>query len=298
MNDNELDRLLAKGKTESKRFFTDMQSWHSRIAHYAVSRKRVKRPLLIAGVAAAGVLAAAAACLLVFSPAAAPQSALSHQTVALDDTSREYDVNFVPVSMPRGNDSGFMMMLWQIEGDGRSQMVYSGLFSACDTLYPVATMNLPGTNRSMLLVQSGDTDQGYIHYRLLTCDDGFAAVWRAQDYVPHGAVEIKDGMLVERRSPHTGSAPSEVTYIVPYGISPSGGVVLPVDSVRLRVGEQILLAGHNGGALPVVESVSGLLSALTEDAPLPVFQASSAGADAISITKDGKTTKLEVRIDE
>ena len=306
MNDHELDQLLAKGKTESKRFFTGMQSWHRRIVDEAVAPKRRRRLRMKTALAAAGILAATAAAVLVFTcpPAAVKQEQkLSHQTVALDDTSCEYEVNFVPVNMPKKEDTGFMMMLWQIEGDGASQMIYSGLFSECDELYPVATMNLPGTSRSMLLVASGDSERDYLHYRLLSLEDDLATIWRSQDYVPSGTVEVQDGVIVEQRRPHTDieSAQPEtvVTYIVPYGVSPTGSIVLPVDTLHLRVGEQILLTGSDSGELPAVKSVGGLLSALEADEPLPVFQAAGAGSDTISVTNaSGETAQLNVQIEE
>ena len=304
MNDHELDQLLARGKTESKRFFSGLQTWHRRIADEATASKRRRRPRLKAALLAAGVFTAAAAVLVLAAPPAAvsqPQT-LAHQTVALDDSSREYEVNFLPVAMPRSENPGFMMMLWQIEGNGSSQMVYSGLFTECDKLYPVATMSLPGTSRSMLLVASGDSEKDYLHYRLLSLEDNLAIIWRSQDYVPGGTVEVRDDVLVEQRRPRTDLENAQpetvVTYIVPYGVSPAGGIVLPVDTLHLHVGEQILLTG-SGSDLPAVKSVGGLLSALEADAPLPVFQAAGAGSDTIAVTNtNGETTRLNVQIEE
>ncbi len=306
MNDHELDQLLAKGKTESKRFFSGLQTWHRRIVNEAVAPTRRHRLRWKAALAATGVLAAAAVAVIVLTvpPAAVRQEQrLSHQTVALDDTSREYEVSFVPVSMPKKEDTGFMMMLWQIEGDGASQMVYSGLFSECDKLYPVATMNLPGTSRSMLLVASGDSEKDYLHYRLLSLEGDLAIIWRSQDYVPCGAVEVRDGVLIEQRQRRADMKDTEpetvITYIVPYGVSPAGSIVLPVDTLHLHVGEQILLTGGDDSGLPEVKSVCGLLSALEADAPLPVFQASGAGSDVISVTNaNGETAQLNVQIEE
>ncbi len=305
MNDNELDRLLAIGKTESKRFFTGLQTWHRRMADEAAAPKPRRGLRMRTVLLAAGVLAAAAAVLVLnISPATLrPQEKLSHQTVALDDSSREYEISFVPVDTPRQADPGFMMMLWQIEGNGSSQMVYSGLFTECDKLYPVATMNLPGTSRSMLLVASGDSERDYLHYRLLSLEDDLAFIWRSQDYVPSGTVEVRDGVLVEQRSRQSGldnTLPERVvTYIVPYGASPTGGIVLPVDTLHLHVGERILLTGGGNGELPAVKSVGGLLSALEADSPLPVFQASDLGNDTISVTNTkGETAQLNVQIEE
>lgn len=308
MNDAELDRKLKTASGQARRFFDGWLNAPER-APAVISRQRRQyfRPHARMRACAAGlcIVAAAAVCaVLILSPGThgttvtdrPADAATTAQTVYLSEE-KAYRVNTVPVDMP-DDGAGLITVLWEMRSGGKGDMAYYSLFEACDTAYPAMTIPFSGTDYDMLLIASGDSQHDSLGYRLIGCSGDALSTWWSQDGVPGGLVTISDGVAVERRG--TGDE-TAVTYIVPIQMLSPGYIVLPVESLRMSVGERILLVGAGGDGISATTQ-SGLLAAEEQPqesgVPAVLMRALSAGKAVVSVGPKEEARTLTVEIGE
>ena len=89
------------------------------------------------------------------------------QTVTLDERRPSQLVNFVPVSNPARTGQGLLAVLWGLNPEGQYQVIYSSMFNDSVFPHPVSTLDFPGTPYRMALISSEDSEQKYLHYRLV-----------------------------------------------------------------------------------------------------------------------------------
>jgi hypothetical protein len=137
----------------------------------------------------------------------------------------------------------------------------------------------------------------------------------SQDFVPDGKLGVKDGVVVEQRSSDEAYADSDIkdnyyrmytqiSYIIPYKTGSMGEVLLPVEKLDVRVGEQILLVGDNSENSLEVSSEKGMIkrvgqeSNTNEKKQVLVFQAAYKGDDTLSLASgdNGSIRDLAVSI--
>jgi hypothetical protein len=327
MNDRELEELLNKGKKESEGFFSHMDVSSARkvvLRNVALPsgekqkffRQKVRKAK---AVPVAAKLCALAACLvlvavgilgIINTNAHVKNTAdipITQQSVTLDDAGKNYLVSFFPVNQPNFQEPSLMSVLWKMENSGVSHMVYSSLFEMCDESYPVSIIGFPGTTGKMLLLSSGDSQNKYLHYRLVGLVDGDATTLWSQDYVPDGRLGIQDGVVVEQREPvpvkDAGKMPRpQISYIIPYKADAWGKLYLPVESLQLYIGDQILLVGEDAGKSLKTSTQKDLLKKVeakdkdAKETGMQVYEAAEAGADTLALSRAGSDRYLSVNI--
>lgn len=302
MNDAELDRKLKTGKDQARRFFDgrfgaglSADAVLGRGSRLSV-RSRAWSRACLAGVC----VAAAAVVCAVFALASgkhgavvAPpaNTALPEQTVCLSDD-KEYRMNTIPVDMP-DDGGGLMTVLRETDSDAR--IAYYSLFETGDTVYPALILAFPESETDMLLISAGDSARRSLGYRLIGFQGEILTTWWAQDGVPSGLLSMADGVAVEYRDDGNEAF---VTYIVPVQISSPGSLTLPVQTLRMAVGERILLIGAEGAQ---AASESGLLAAEEQPQasgiPAVMLRALRAGRDTVSVGSRGNARTLSVDIE-
>jgi hypothetical protein len=183
-------------------------------------------------------------------------------------------------------------------------MVYSTVFENCDTTYPVSTIAFPETDRNLILIFSGDSDRDFIDYRLIGYSGNTVKVWWSQDYVQSGSLDVKDGVIVERREADAGFFDRVTSHIIPYDVDITGAVTLPVRSVDLHVGELILLVGSDSEMLEV-SSQNGLFERMEQGGEVYgqdqalAYRAKAAGDDVLLLRgEDTQDSYLDVSVTE
>jgi hypothetical protein len=304
VNDAELDRKLKTGREEARRFF-DGQVDVRKNEEAIIGRERRlsarPRAWVRTCLAGAGVVAAAAVCAaLILGSQSAGQtaqptaSALAEQTVYLSED-KAYRMNYIPVEMP-DDGGGLMTVLWEM-GGGDERMAYYSLFETGDTLYPALTIPFPGSDYDMLLIASGDSEMDSLGYRLIGYSGDALKTWWSQDSVPGGLVTLNDGVAVEQRAD---GSEATVTYIVPIQSPVPGAIALPVDTLRMSVGERLLLIGGGEETLDAA-SQSGLLGAEAQEengVPAVLLKALRAGKDVVNVGPKENAKTLSVDIGE
>ena len=310
MNNEDMEKTLYRGRNESEAFFSGFDQASAREAvHQRVSGAAVKKPKplwpfsLKAGFVAAVMISVAALLLaVVFTAQGGDHSvALSSQTVSLDMENRDYLLNYFKVKEPKSSEPGLLSMLWELGGDG-SEMVYSTVFNKCSETNPARAIPFPETSRNLILIFSGDSSRNFIDYRLIGYSDAAVKVWWSQDSVAGGNLDVRDGVIVEQRD--MGAYGVGVSHIVPYDTEATGEVLLPAQTVRLRVGELILLVG-SGSEMLEVSSPNGLFERVDRSAEVYghnealAYKAKSAGEDVLLLSKEGRADSfLEVSVTE
>jgi len=301
MDERQLDDLLKNGKREAGEFFSHINSDSIRkvvlrgISENSSSepeKRRTRysqfRPRALALKAGTVSVCLIIVLLLLFGlngskPGLKENNILAQQAVSLDSSDRDYIISFMPLNMPNNNERSLMALLWEMDGVSGPEIVYSSLFEQCDEPYPVSTIVFPGTNGKVVLISSGDSRRRYMHYRLIGhSNDSVTTLW-AQDYVPEGKLGINNGVLEQSNQDNT-----LVSYIVPYKTNNAGEFFLPVESIKVRVGEQILLVGDDTSGQLKVSSEKGMIrkidnSDLIYDSGHNLaFQAFNKGEDTLS----------------
>jgi len=171
---------------------------------------------------------------------------ITQQAITLDDNKPKQLINFFSINNPDLNGQSLMAVLWGVNPDGNYKAIYSSLFEDSDLPHPVSILNFPGTQNRLAIISSGDSLEKFLHYRLIGYRDHAINIFIEENYVPHGKLSIKEGMLVEQRTAGDMSHSSGgmvVTYIIPYMVDTTGELILSTDHVQLNVGEQLLLIG-------------------------------------------------------
>ncbi|HHW48304.1 MAG TPA: hypothetical protein GXX14_06770 [Clostridiaceae bacterium] len=284
MNEQDLEKLLKKGKKETENFFSHVclnsirNTVHNKISEQSSGQKAQKeKPIIKHCLRFLPVNAAitAMSLLIIISlligtgivrlkqehGTKAINTPVAEQTISLNDDNssengnRSYLVSFFPINKPNHEEQSLMIIMWKIGSDGNSEMVYSSLFEKSDEPYPVSTIEFSDANSKLILISSGNRERRYMHYRLIEySNDTISTLW-SQDFVPDGKLGVKDGIVVEQRSLNgtysdssmsdNPNANTRISYIVPYKTGSMGEVFLPVEKLNVRVGEQILLVGDN-----------------------------------------------------
>ncbi|MGI6777645.1 MAG: hypothetical protein ACOX7R_06345 [Acetivibrionales bacterium] len=208
-----------------------------------------------------------------------------------------------------------MTIMWKMDSDGNSEIIYSSLFEKSDEPYPVSTIEFSDADSKLILISSGNRKRRYMHYRLVEySNDTISTLW-SQDFVPDGKLGVKDGVVVEQRSsdeayPDSGISDNpyrmdtQISYIIPYKTGSMGEVFLPVEKLNVRVGEQILLVGDNNENSLKVSSEKGMIKRVGQESDTYgkeqglVFQAAYKGNDALSLVSrdNGSIRVLAVSI--
>lgn len=296
MDNMDLEKILQKGKTESDAFFSRIDhaqarnALKQRISHNTIRKEKPVWPRALKfGFSAAIVLLIAAVSLAVILETSQGSKslesvALSSQPVSLDDGGN-YFLNYFPVTPPGRSEPGIMSVLWQLNNKS-SDIAYSTLFEKCDEAYPASDVVFPDKNRKLVLIYSGDNDEHFIDYRLIGYSGGSVNVWWSQDFVNGGTLDVKNGVVVERRE--DGLSPAEVSYIVPYDVKSNGELLLPVESLQIRVGEMVMLVGSGLKTLEV-SSENGLFEQTEQTGDIYggtealAYRAKQAGSDVLRL---------------
>ena len=317
MNERELDRLMTQGKKEAGDFFSSFMPMHTQLAAEAVSKsRRTWRPRAVRRMAlvAACVASVLAFALLAWPPHAeyaqtgaqpsafvqaddAPVDSVPAETVALGED-KEFRMNHIPTTVQDGEIRGIMTVLWELSGNGSQQMAYSSVFEYCDTVYPAMIIPFSGAHYDMLLIASGDSAHGRIGYRLVGYRANAIQTWWSRDGLPDGDISVQDGVAVEKAADDTQQSGSHVTYIVPIQ-NTSGALVLPVDRLRLGVGERLLLIGSSADDVDA-ESTGGLMNRVDSEpyGQAAMFTAVNTGEDVLHISGGLGDNSLTVSIVE
>lgn len=270
MNGNDLEKKLIKGRNESGLFFskTDMRSLRNRTHARTEQRSSKKtRPLLPFAVKAALVAASLLIVAGVFSALAFGTSginggsrseALSQQEVYLGKEKGAL-LSYFSVKAPNDTKPSLMSVLWD-QGSSDTETLYSTVFKECNVTYPASSITFPDNGRSLVLIFTGSSQEGFIDYRLIGYDNDSITEWWSQDFVPSGKLSVKDGVVMEERKEPFDSYQYDfaVTYIIPYVIQTPGSIVLPVQDLQLRLGQQILFVGGSSDPL-TASSQNGLI---------------------------------------
>jgi hypothetical protein len=339
MNDLELEELLKRGKKESANFFSHVFSHvclnstrntvHRKISGQLLGQKVQKerpiryRPRFLpvnAAITAASLLIIIAVLLGtgIVRPKQEPygnavSSPVAEQTISLngnnssENGSENYLVSFFPIHKPNHKEQSLMTIMWKIDSDGNSEIIYSSLFEKSDEPYPVSTIEFSDADSKLILISSGNRERRYMHYRLVEYSNNTISTLWSQDFVPDGKLGFKDGVVVEQRSsdeayPVSGISDNpyrmdtQISYIVPYKTGSMGEVFLPVEKLDVRVGEQILVVGENGLR---VSSEKGMIKRVGQESntygkePGLVFQAAYKGNDVLSlVSKDNGSIRV------
>jgi hypothetical protein len=333
MNDLELEKLLKRGKKESSNFFSHVclnsirnkvhQKISGRLAGQKTQKGRTVRYRLRALKVSVAINAASLTIIIAVlygTGIVRPKqdqygnvfnSPLAEQTISLnDDNSSEngngkYLVSFFPINKPNHKEQSLMTIMWKIDGDGNSEVIYSSLFEKSDELYPVSTIEFSGAGSKLILISSGNRERRYMHYRLVEySNDTISTLW-SQDFVPDCKLGVKNGVVVEHRSsdetyPDSGISNNhygmvtQISYIIPYKTGSLGEVLLPVEKLNVKVGEQILLVGDNIENSLRVSSEKGMIKRVEQENNTygkeqgMVFKAACKGDDALSLESGDK----------
>jgi hypothetical protein len=312
MDDGDLEKRLINGKIESDCFFsqTDYRMLRDSVLARTVLRHAGKaRPLwpfaLKAVFVAASLLIMVVVITLVIG---APDSSDSNQAKALSEQKLLLDggkgalLSYFPVETPDDSKSSLMSVIWDLNSR-RSEMLYSTVFKECNETYPASSITFPDNGPMLVLIFSGSSQDGFIDYRIIGYDNDSIVEWWSQDFVPDGKLKVKDGLVIEERNKFYGSGQCDaaVTYIIPYDIQITGGIVLSVQDLQLKIGEQILLIGVSPRPLSVT-SESGLIKkveyAISKDKQsLLEYRATDKGNDVLLLEGENITgSKLNVNI--
>jgi len=343
MNDKELEELLKRGKKESANFFSHVylnsirNSVHRRISgqlpeQKAQEEKHIRHRMRVFPVSAAITAVSMLIIIVLLFGTGIVQlkqephsyfinSPVAEQTISLNDSSseenssRDYLISFFPIYKPNHKEQSLMTIMWKMDNDGNSEIIYSSLFENSDEPYPVSTIDFSDVGSKLILISSGNTKGKYMHYRLVEySNDTISTLW-SQDFVPDGKLGVKDGVVIEQRSLNEADADSvysddsyktdtQTSYIIPYKTGSLGEVFLPVEKLNVRVGEQILLVGDNIENILRVSSENGIIkSVMQEDnvygkEQVLVFQAAYKGNDVLSLVNmdNGNIKALAVNI--
>ncbi len=297
MDDRKLDNYISRGKDQANRFFSHEDYSLSREAVYArIDKGRKPKPLWSFALKIV-VVSACLLCLVGITLVATYGSvntdskqpaAVASQTVSLGNADKDCLINYFPVSAPDYEESSLVSVLWEL-GES-SKMMYSTIFERCDKPYPATAVDFPGTGDTIILILSGDSAKDFINYRLLGCGSDTVKVWREEDFITGGSIEMTDGLIVERRvAQETDGA--VVSHIVPYQILVTGELMLPVRELNVRVGDQILLVGSDSEKPLTVSFENGLFEIVDQqkdDTAIELtYQATDAGNDVMLLKGQG-----------
>jgi hypothetical protein len=227
----------------------------------------------------------------------------------------KYLISFFPILKPNHKEQSLMTIMWKMDGDGNSEIIYNSLFEKSDEPHPVSTIEFSDADSKLILISSGNRERRYMHYRLVEySNDTINTLW-SQDFVPDGKLGVKDGVVVEQRSSDEAYADSDIkdnyyrmytqiSYIIPYKTGSMGEVLLPVEKLDVRVGEQILLVGDNSENSLEVSSEKGMIKRVGQESntyekkQVLVFQAAYKGDDTLSLVSgdNGSIRVLAVSI--
>ena len=307
MNEKRLEEWLRKGKAESEAFFSqsDLNDLKQSILQKAANGQNDEPSIVLlprrggrrsfwyrAGAAAAGMLLCATLLLTAANrqPDCSndPAGGMAQQPVCLDDSGKEYQVSFFPVEIPQTEPS-IMSVLWTTDMEGQSEMLYTSLFESCNELYPVSTIALPGASSRFVLLTSGDSARGFIHYRLVGYAAGAMTTLWSQDYVPDGKLGVQDNVLIEQRS--SDKAQTQVSYILPYHVVDTAAVSLPVEHLQLHVGDLVIFVGDSEEPRFEISVQTGIMErvetgSLYDGERGDAFIATGSGKDLLSLSKD------------
>lgn len=293
MDDNRLEELLQEAKNQADRFFAGWDLGPSRQkAKSRIQAGDFKKSFSLLARREWAKLGLALVFLLLtlFFPyriRQAKQYAL--QTVTLDERRPSQLVNFVPVTNPAHTGQGLLAVLWGLNPEGQYQVIYSSMFNDSVFPHPVSTLDFPGTPYRMALISSEDSEQKYLHYRLVGYTDQNVNTILAADYVPGGKLDIEEGKMVEERED------GSVTHIIPYQIDDKGDLVLSADNIQLQIGEELLLIGFdlsNQVSFMAREDAIRKIDAGNEaDKPEARFTANSVGEDCVRLTPNANPAK-------
>lgn len=312
MYDRQLEELLNSGKSESKSFFsqTDYKSAREAVQNRIALRSSVKpKPLWPFQLKAVFIAACFLAVICIFATILLSTPAqinnqggtLAEQQVSLDGDKNGL-ISYFTVKAPDNPGTSIMSVLWDTDSYN-SQMLYSTVFDKCDETYPASSLTFPDTGRKLVLIFSGSNENDFIDYRIIGYNDNRVKEWLSQDYVPGGKLGVKDGMIMEQSTLPFGSGQggTSVTYIIPYDIRMSGELILPVQNVRLHIGEQILFVGITDQMLDV-SSANGLVEKVAsengaDDQHTLEYRAKTKGSDVLLINGSNLTASgLKINI--
>lgn len=301
MDDNRLEELLQEAKSQADRFFAGWDLGPSRQkAKSRIQAGDFKKSFSLLARREWAKLGLALVFLLLtlFFPyriRQAKQYAL--QTVTLDERRPSQLVNFVPVTNPAHTGQCLLAVLWGLNPQGQYQVIYSSMFNDSVLPHPVSTLDFPGTPYRMALLSSEDSEQKYLHYRLIGYADQNINTIFAADYVPGGKLDLEEGKMVEERED------GSVTHIIPYQIDDKGDLILSADKIQLQLGEKLLLIGfdlsNQINFIAREEAIRKIDEENEADKPKARFAASNVGEDYIRLTPNynpakGKTLYIRV----
>lgn len=333
MDDKQLDEKLKEAKTEAEHFFSEWKfKPYRKIVHLKVANKSTVPSLLNRPIQwfLIGKICTALSCMFFLlwipykldilqfnSQKNSSVTGLSpvQQSVTLSDSKSTHLVDFFPLQRPSLKDPCLLAVMWEVNPDGNYRMVYSSLLEDSDKPYLVSTIDFPGADNRLVLISSNDSEQKYLHYRLIGYGNDTIKTFWAQDYVPHGQLRIKDGLLIEERSLNSAvknpvgnikASKTETvnTYIVPYEVGDSGELHLPTDHIQLKVDDQLLFIGNDNGKQITISSKEDVVKVVNEgnsalgQNSTTRFHASHTGNDSLILATDinnqGKSLSIEV----
>jgi len=313
MDDRELEKILKAAKEECNSFFSGWKfEPYRKIVHLRTSKEgactqkesRKTFRWTVLG-KTAGVVAFV--CLLVLfsfalgarlfdtqDPVSDYATSVNRQVVNFSSNEPAYLLEFYRLQKPNYSSEDLMAVVWKLTGHGNYKMMYSSLLESSDEPYPASEIDFPGGDNRLIIISSGNSSNQYMHYRLLGYSNGsIKALW-SQDFVRDGHLGIKKGTLIEQRK--TEGAFSRITYIIPYYIDESGEPLLPLSSVQMKVGEQLVLVSNDDEKHAEVVSEKNLVkkaeeSGTSENRSAAVFYASDPGEDYLVLIPNNDREK-------
>ena len=328
MNDMELEELLKRGKKESDNFFSHVclnslrNKVHQKTSGQLNGQKVQKgsnagyffRVLKLSSTITIVSMVLVMTVLFgtgILRPKKEPDNSIINSPLAeqaislngsdsLENSSNTYLVSYFPINQPNHKEQSLMIIMWKIDSDGNSKIIYNSLFEESDEPYPVSTFEFSDADSKLILISSGHREKRYMHYRLVEySNDTISTLW-SQDFVPDGKLGVKDGVVVEQRSSDEdyidsglGDIPyrlgTKISYIIPYKTDNMGEILLPIQKLNVRVGEQILLVGDNSKNILQVYSEKGMIKKVEKENSIYgkeqglVFQAVYKGNDVLSL---------------
>jgi hypothetical protein len=241
---------------------------------------------------------------------------LTQQSVTLEQNKSSQWVNFFRLDKPDRKQHNLLAVIWNTNSDGNYKMIYSSLLENSDKPHPVSTIEFPENHNKLALISSSNPKQRHLHYRLIGVSNDVVKTYWEQDFVPDGKVEVREGMLIERRTvpqvyfkqENMTSLPNHktvVTYFIPYQINDYGDLVLTTNYVRLGIGEYLAFIGENNKRIrmssneKIIKKLDDNKAVFTTNELRSHFYAFRTGRDILVLepdTGEGKGQMLQVEV--
>jgi uncharacterized protein YcfL len=318
MNDRELDQKLKIAKRQADKFFSnwkfepctrEVEERVNSLSNTSKSKLRLKTvSATVASLVIILILTFASNKVNLFNNNKASKAGtpILEQLIKLDDYEPAHLINFFQLNNPNGDSQNLLAVLWELDSNGKYQMIYNSILEDVDIPEPVEVMEMPVKHNKLVLISSKNIEQNHLHYRVMSYDNHTIKTLMEENYVPNGSIEIRNGMIIEKRIEPVKSLNSRseepskefrqiVTLLVPYQYNEKGDLVLSTNYVRLKRGEYLGFIGSEWDDLyrinykeKVLKEI-GVENNLIKKGLKTKFQAVDLGIEMISIEPKNRT---------